>query len=189
MIKKLADNIWKITCNSNIYIVKGKEWIAIDAGDRIFHGDVEKELKQVVDPEKISKLLFTHLHCDHIGNIDLFPKAEFYAHEEEISSLDNNALDTVLSESLIKASNLKLKPLPKKFGSLEVIHSPGHTRGSVCFYLRKEKILFSGDTLFSMTSCGRTDLPTSAPEKLKETLDRLYKLDIKLLCPGHDYDL
>jgi hydroxyacylglutathione hydrolase len=189
MLKKLADNIWKITCNSNIYIIKDKEWIAIDAGDRTFHGDVLKDISEITDPENISKVLFTHLHCDHIGNIDLFPNAELYASQEEIDSLKNNAADTTLSEDLIKESKLNLKPLPKKIGSLEVIETPGHTKGSVCFYLKKEKILFSGDTLFSMDHCGRTDLPTSAPEKLKKTLDYLYALDIKMLCPGHDYEL
>ncbi|MBW2992029.1 MBL fold metallo-hydrolase [Candidatus Woesearchaeota archaeon] len=189
MIKKITDNIWKITRNSSIYLIKNKEWIAIDAGDRKYHRDIIRDMIEIVDPEKIKKVLFTHLHCDHIGNIDLFPNAEFYASREEIDSLKNNAADTVLSEDIIKKSRIKLKPLPKKIENLEVIETPGHTKGGVCFYLRKEKILFSGDTLFSMTHCGRTDLPTSVPEKLKQTLDKLYKLKINTLCPGHDYDL
>ena len=187
MVNKIAENIWKISCNSNTYILKLKEWVAIDAGDRQYYDYAKEEIKRIVDPKKIKKVLFTHLHYDHIGNADLFPKAEFFAHSDEIKSYQENPDGTVLGKDVLDAFRIYLNPLPKKIGELEVIHTPGHTKGSVCFYLRKEKILFSGDTLFSRKSCGRTDLPTSAPEKIKKSLDLLYTYDIKLLCPGHDY--
>jgi len=190
MAKKISDNIWKISCNSNIYVLKlGKEWVVIDAGDREYHDSIASEIEEIVPLDKISKVLLTHLHYDHIGNIDLFHDAEFYASEDEIRSYYANSDDVILSGDIISKYGIELNPLPKKIGALEVIQTPGHTKGSVCFYLRKEKILFSGDTLFSMKHCGRTDLPTSAPEKLKKTLDLLYTYDIKTLCPGHDYDL
>ncbi len=67
----------------------------------------------------------------------------------------------------------------------KVLATPGHTRGSVCFYLEKDKILFAGDTLFYASS-GRTDLATGSSGDMQESLERLFRLpeDVKVL-PGH----
>jgi hydroxyacylglutathione hydrolase len=70
--------------------------------------------------------------------------------------------------------------------SIEVLHTPGHTQGGVCFLNRKEKILFSGDTLFSR-GIGRTDLPEGDGEKLFSSIrEKLYPLpDDIAVYPGH----
>ena len=70
---------------------------------------------------------------------------------------------------------------------MQIIKTPGHTKGSICFYHEKEKILFSGDTLFFNGNIGRTDLPTSAPEKMADSLAKLKRFQVDTLCPGHDY--
>ncbi len=74
-----------------------------------------------------------------------------------------------------------------RLGELElaVIHTPGHTRGSVCFYLEREGILLSGDTLFA-GSIGRTDLPESSHEDMMASLVKLMELpDEVQVYPGH----
>lgn len=183
MAEKISESIWKIQANSNIYILNFGEWIAIDAGDRAYHDDVLKEIKEIIPAEKITKVLFTHLHYDHTGNMDLFPNAEFYAGEEEIKAYNENHESATLGEKL----KIKLKPLPKEISGLDVIHTPGHTGGSVCFYYKDKKIMFSGDTLFFNNNFGRTDLPTSVPGEMKKSLDKISKYKIDILCPGHDY--
>ncbi len=73
------------------------------------------------------------------------------------------------------------------FGDWTVLHTPGHTKGSVCLYNEKDKILISGDTLFFM-SWGRTDLYGGSESEMQKSLTRLYKevsLDAKVY-PGHD---
>jgi glyoxylase-like metal-dependent hydrolase (beta-lactamase superfamily II) len=188
MVNKISENVWKIVCNSNIYILKiNNEFIAIDAGDRSYHDEVKDELKKIVDPDKVSKVLLTHLHCDHTGCVDLFPSAEFFASKEAIEDYNENSFGAVLGQDLIKKFGIKLNPLPKEIAGLKVIKTPGHSRGSVCFYLESRKVLFSGDTLFSEDHYGRVDLPTSAPELMQESLAIIPKF--KILCPGHDYDL
>ena len=68
---------------------------------------------------------------------------------------------------------------------LQIIHSPGHTPGSVCLYFPEEKVLFSGDTLFCM-GYGRTDLPGGNYGQLLDSLEHLFTLpsDVRVF-PGH----
>ena len=76
--------------------------------------------------------------------------------------------------------------LPKcKIGAfeLEVLHTPGHTRGSCVFLI--DQYMFSGDTLF-MGSCGRVDMPTGSYSQMNESLHTLKKLYINyIVYPGH----
>jgi glyoxylase-like metal-dependent hydrolase (beta-lactamase superfamily II) len=67
---------------------------------------------------------------------------------------------------------------------LKVIFTPGHTKGSVCFFDQKSKALFSGDTLFK-GAYGRTDLNSSSAEDMKSSLKLLSNINFDLLLPGH----
>ena len=67
----------------------------------------------------------------------------------------------------------------------EVIHTPGHTPGGVCYHFANDKLLLSGDTLFS-GSIGRTDFPGGSMSKMMESLKKLMTLpDDTLVIPGH----
>lgn len=70
----------------------------------------------------------------------------------------------------------------------KVLHTPGHTEGSVCYYNEKEKILITGDTIF-YHSWGRTDFPGGSERKMVKSLERIYSSlpDDVLVYPGHDY--
>ncbi len=68
--------------------------------------------------------------------------------------------------------------------AVRVIHTPGHTEGSVCYLI--SNVIFSGDTLFKQ-SVGRTDLPTGSREAQKASLNKLFSLsDDYTIYPGHD---
>lgn len=74
-----------------------------------------------------------------------------------------------------------------RFGEidLQVLHTPGHTEGSVCLLARSERLLFTGDTLFA-GSWGRVDLPGGSEDQMVESLTRLARLDDDLrVLPGH----
>jgi glyoxylase-like metal-dependent hydrolase (beta-lactamase superfamily II) len=184
MISKVADNIWKINANSNIYVLTDKK-LVIDAGDRQYRDEFIRGFKEIIDPAEIKTVLLTHLHYDHTGNVDLFPNATFYAHREEIKLYEHDPFQAIFSKDLIKAYDIELRPLGDEIQGLKVIHTPGHTKGSASFLFGK--ILFSGDTLFFRGITGRTDLPTSAPEKIESSVSILEETGFEILCPGHDY--
>jgi len=185
-VEKITNNIWKIKADSNVYFLDFDEKILIDTGNRANRNILLQFLKPLVDFDNIDRVIFTHLHYDHIGNFDLFKNAKFYASEREIKDFKENSLNAALDKEIINKFNIELQPI-KDFNGLKIIYTPGHTKGSICLWYAKEKILFSGDTLFFRKQIGRVDLPTSAPKELHESLIALLKYNFKILCPGHEY--
>ena len=204
MLKKITNSIWKLNLDSNMYFLEVEQKILIDSGSRMKRELLKMFLPKMIALDKIEKVIFTHLHYDHIGNADLFPNAKFFASKQEIKDFRENPELTVLNADILAKSGLQkieLKPIVDMNG-LKVINTPGHTRGSICLWYEKEKVLFTGDTFFSGNlrssptagkSCldhlclGRTDLPTSIDTEMKNSIEKLRKLDFKIVCPGHDY--
>jgi len=185
-IEKISNNIWKIKADSNVYFLDFKEKIIIDSGRRSNRAILEQFLKPIIEFDKITKVFFTHLHYDHIGNFDLFQNANFFASAQSIKDFKENPMNEILDKEMIQKFKVELEPLKDMFG-LKIIETPGHTRGSLCIWYEKEKILFSGDTIFGKNRVGRTDLPTSSPEDLPKSLAKLVDYPFKILCSGHDY--
>lgn len=187
-VEKIAENVTKISADSNIFFVDVGKKILIDAGNNQDRDEIAKAFEDIIDPDEIEAVVFTHLHYDHVGCLDLFKNAKFYASKKEIENLKKNPFGTVLKTNEIeKLQSVDLIPLEGHFEKLQVIDVPGHTEGCVCLYCPTYKILFSGDTIFNNGYFGRTDLPTSIPEKMKDSLDKLNEYEYDILCPGHDY--
>jgi hydroxyacylglutathione hydrolase len=186
MIKKIADKVWCINAGCNVYFLDFEEKMLIDTGDRANRHELMQFLDKVVDFGKVNKVIFTHLHHDHIGNFDLFPNASFYASKDEIEDFMKNRFGTVLDREMAERFNVELLALREEIGGLRVVETPGHTRGSICLWYEKEKILFTGDTLLK-GGYGRTDLPTSSPKQMNVSAMKLLELPYKKMCPGHDY--
>jgi len=200
MLKKISNNIWKLGLDSNLYFLDLDQKIIIDTGDRIKSSVLKLLLPKVVALDKVEKVIFTHLHYDHIGNADLFPNAEFFASKQEIKDFKEDPELTVLDAEILARMNFlkeKLKPVVNMNG-LQIINSPGHTKGSICLWYEKEKVLFTGDTYFGgnletgVNLCvGRTDLPTSKSDEMKKSLAKIKKIKDEnngvKICSGHDY--
>lgn len=132
-------------------------------------------------------ILLTHGHYDHTGaaaeTAAAFPEAAVYIHEKDFYDVDPSLfpLRTELPGGVRfygEGDSLPLGAL-----TLSVLHTPGHSEGSVT--LRCEDALFCGDTLFA-GSCGRTDFPGGDTSKMLASLRRLGELegDLRVL-PGH----
>lgn len=140
-----------------------------------------------------TKILLTHSHWDHIADVKELREwthAPVYVHPEDVPNLENPGADRLPCP--IKIVGLKPDHLLEEgqqitVGNLmfKVIHTPGHSIGSVCFYNEAHKILLSGDTLFKGTM-GKISFPTSAPKLMKSSLNKLGQLppDTQVF-PGH----
>lgn len=157
-----------------------KEAAVIDAGWKV------DELIDIAETDelKITKIILTHYHYDHVQKTDELASkanADVYCHEN-----DYNEIKKSIKNGSIKI--IKLKDNDEiKVGTLKIkiIHTPGHTPGAICLLV--ENKLLTGDTLF-VNAIGRTDLPGGDALKLFESLQKLKKLDDNVeVCPGHDY--
>lgn len=188
MIEKVSDNVFKIKSNCNVYFLDFKKKIVIDTGAKENRAEIIESLSQIINPEKIDCVILTHLHYDHVGNVEIFKNAKFYASKEAIEEFKKDDYGAVLDKKTLESfKKIELNELPSNFESLEIINTPGHTKGSICLWYKRRNILFSGDTLFEKRILGRTDLPTSEPEKMMPSLIKLSRYEYDKLCPGHDY--
>ena len=175
---------------SNCYVISyGKNCYVMDPG--------QEKMTEVVDYIEKNELnllgvLLTHGHWDHILGIPSmleYKKVPIYVSERGYDFLYDPELSLsvwigqkfVLSDD---AEVIKIKEGDKVF-NFEIIETPGHSIGDICYFDSDEKILISGDTMFRGTY-GRTDLPTSSEMFLWKSLRKLLKMDEDIkVYPGH----
>ena len=177
---------------TDCYVVyEGNRCVLIDAPFPL-----AKVLSFINDNDLYPEAIYlTHGHFDHIMGLDALLK-EFsvpvYAHEAEREVLESAQLNSSASMlgqpySFSGADYVTNRQELRIAGfEIRVIYTPGHTIGGCCYYIEKEKTLFSGDTLFH-GSVGRTDLPTGSMGQLVSSVrDRLFVLpDDTQVYPGH----
>ncbi len=155
-----------------------------------------EELNEALKGYELKYILLTHGHFDHIYGCpslkNLYPQAQLCIHKsDEVclgSSKWNLASGYVGDLPEIKADRLLDEGDVIEFAgeSLKVLSTPGHSLGSVCYVDRKNKVIFSGDTLFCLT-VGRTDFIGGSTEELIASVKRLSLFDDEYaVYPGHN---
>ena len=156
------------------YLIHEKETNTVSIVDPAEYETCDKVIQKY---KKLDFILNTHHHADHVdGNLELKKK------------YNSKVLGFELDKDRIPGIDILLKENQKhKIGNLEfkIIFVPGHTRGHIAFFFNKEKVVFTGDTLFSL-GCGRVFEGSH-----KEMFDSLKKIkdlpqDTKIYC-GHEY--
>ena len=153
------------------------------------------ELLEVVETDgmKVTGVLATHYHADHIGGSMMGYKIDGIAQllgKVDVPIHVNEAeVPWVIRTTEVDQSHVVAHEAGDvlKVGDIDItfVHTPGHTPGSQCFLACH--CLISGDTLF-LDGCGRTDLPGSDPEAMYESLQTLAKMaDNTVVFPGHQY--
>lgn len=139
-------------------------------------------------------ILLTHSHWDHIADLalckELFPEARIALHPLDAKNVEepgSDGLPGLCPLSPMQIDYLLMEGEEILWGNLRflVLHTPGHSPGGVCLYESREGVLFSGDTLFQ-GAIGSLTLPTSQPERMESSLQKLWDLPGKTrVYPGH----
>ena len=141
----------------------------------------------------------THCHFDHSGCVPELQKklgGEYLIHEWDAPVVERG-MDDFLLASLFGARPFKLDVSRRLHDGdvievgktkLQVVHTPGHTKGSICLYEPVTRSLFTGDTIFS-EGIGRTDFPGGNADEMRESIERLIEFhkdrNISKIYPGH----
>ena len=179
----LFDMLETMPYTTNCYLVgdeAAKVCALVDPG-----GSLEKVLDMVERSGlKLEKILLTHGHYDHVREVEAlleaFPMAAVYLHPADVREDDKRlypppawGFNHFEDGQRLSVGNIDLK----------VLHTPGHSAGSVT--LLAEDVMLCGDTLFT-GSCGRWDLTGGDYEALQASLARLGRLEGDYrVCPGH----
>ena len=213
---RLAENIYCYiwmgrgnNCNTSLFpwVLRGeRQHVLVDPGhirnelrEPCFDSLIQAMEKDGFKVEDIGLVINTHTHPDHFeANEPLVEKSgalvtlsreesEFYG---TMGKMFFQAFGVkppqVTPFFYLKEGNLNLGAKNKL--AIKVLSTPGHSPGSLSFYLEEEKILISGDVVF-FGSIGRTDFPGGSPSLLRESIDRLSQLDVEYLIPGHSTEL
>lgn len=179
---------------ANTYLAvdeKTNEGFIVDPGG--YNKVLTKEVRD--NDVKIKYIILTHGHSDHICGVNEhkaeFPDAKIVVYKDEEAMLENPNLNqspgfgvpySTKADILVSdGDELKVGDVTLKF-----IHTPGHTEGGMCIYVKEAKALFSGDTLFRQ-SIGRTDFPGGSYKEIMDSIrKKLFLLpDDTNVFPGH----
>jgi len=189
MLQTIADGLYALLWdelganNCNSFLLCGSKTVLIDPGHDRYFDRVLRGLSTLgLTASDIDLVLISHGHPDHL---EAAPR---------LAPPSLLAMDRLEYEHLLETGLAAGAPNPDFFLTagglhlgdiyLDVLRTPGHTPGHLCFYWPQLRVLFSGDLLFKQGR-GRTDLPGGSLEQLKSSLQRLKNLDIEFVLPGH----
>ncbi len=179
--------------NCNSFFIGGTVRALIDPGLKVFLPDLLKRMEEDgIDPSTIQYVINTHSHPDHFEASQAFnndPRVRIGMHGEGIAFLNDIGghmygmfgldapmvdIDMILEEG----------PIDLGDETFEILHTPGHSPGSISLYWPSQKALFPGDVIFDQ-NIGRTDFPGGDSALLKESILKLSRLDVDYFLPGH----
>lgn len=183
----------------------GNKCFVVDPAGCSLTGDEDK-IVDFIKKEGLQcvEIVLTHFHFDHVTGIApvkaAFPDAPIAIHEDDFSELQNppGPLGRALVQGMGAGelinelakqpdADIALKDGDDVFG-WKVIHTPGHSAGSICLYNCDKGIMISGDTVFANGGYGRTDLPGGSYKDMVSSLSHLRKIIPRetRVFPGHD---
>ncbi|MFO7619624.1 MAG: MBL fold metallo-hydrolase [Thermoplasmata archaeon] len=180
--------------SGNIFLIDARKPCLVDAGwdPNITLG--ARQVSKVLGERPLEHIVLTHRHIDHVGGAMAFHRefgGEMLAHEDDADALIEG--DAVSTGAMMFGGNIEPMPVRKlKDGdtidlgdgeSLLVVHTPGHSIGSMCLLGREN--LLSGDTVFADGGVGRWDLETGNYDQLLASLEKIAGLDFENMYPGH----
>ncbi|MBA7635983.1 putative metallo-hydrolase YflN [subsurface metagenome] len=207
---EIIPHVYQITHrNVNVILIVEEELTLIDTG---FHGSSSKIIGFIRglgrSPEEITLIILTHNHLDHIGGlVELrrFIQPKVAIHKADISDIDSQSANPRFARKLFSAPPFSsLRPIfylePSEvalkleggevfspLGGLRVIHTPGHTLGSICLFSPQKKLLIVGDALNHRYKNPRFPLKLVSADLTQaiDSVKQIARLDFDILCFGH----
>jgi glyoxylase-like metal-dependent hydrolase (beta-lactamase superfamily II) len=201
MFEKISESIHVLVSRSFdsniIFFDDDEDQVLVDTGTGMFIDRLEKSLKDVGSSlEEITDVVLTHSHIDHIGGLigileNSTPK--IHLHKNEADPINAGDMRFTLADTFgaelpdISIDGILNEGDVLRFGDirLHVLHTPGHSSGSICLRVENAGVMITGDTMFSGGSFGRVDFPTGSPKLLVESLKRLSEMEFEIALPGH----
>lgn len=186
-VKQIKSKFLRNIFDQNTYVVTNEnEAVIIDAGAE------PDDVKAALCGKKVLAVLITHLHFDHIWNLEKYI-SEFDCDvfiqsgaEDKFSDPGKNASHLISRRMTINIAKNRIKYYAEKSKigkfDVEVFKTPGHSSDSVC--IKIGDYLFTGDTVFS-DAIGRTDFYDGNSEEMLESLRKIAGIKFKIACPGH----
>jgi glyoxylase-like metal-dependent hydrolase (beta-lactamase superfamily II) len=204
---KIVDGIYQVGgINGNVYLVEdGEKLILIDTGLPRSHKKIIKYIESIGrKPTDVSIIVLTHFHIDHVGSAKKMKEltdAKVAVHEFDADIVagkkappkPKNLMFKALN-SIVKAEPVKVDLVLKdndKVGRLIVIHTPGHSVGSISLLDNERKVMFVGDAVRFVDGKieGSPEGFTLDPEKAKESIGRISTFDFDVMLSGHGQPL
>lgn len=192
---KIAGDIFLLNgagFDCNTYYIEGGVLVDVGSGD--FIDEMLEQMEHYdIDIDSINKIILTHSHYDHVGGCkELKEKtgAQVFVHPEgkkliEEGKVLQEEFDANFEPFEIDGTLEEDDTVETPDHTFRVVHTPGHTPGSIALWDEEDEILISGDTLFT-DGFGSTDHEEGDQKKLEESLRKIKELDdIEVLLPGH----
>jgi hydroxyacylglutathione hydrolase len=178
--------------NCNTFVIHEGMTVLIDPGHSRHLQNVFDQMEEDgISAEGIDIVLVTHSHPDHLEGIELFldkpVKIGMNRHEERYLLESGRFLFEMMSQPIPKFRiDFYLKEGELHLGkeAFNIYETPGHSPGSLSIYWPNKKVLFSGDLIF-YGGVGRTDFLEGNSQLLMESIEKMSRLDVEILLPGH----
>jgi hydroxyacylglutathione hydrolase len=193
--------------NCNCYLVRGNNGLTlIDTGMPWSRKKILAYINSIhCQPTDIKTIIITHCHFDHVGSLDAVKKAtgaKVAAHEEDADFISGKkSMPMPAGRKLswrfrifrLLSPFMKAKPVVPdillkdgdEIAGMEVLHTPGHTPGSICLYDKRKKVLFVGDLLRFMNGKIAGPPITLDEKQVRDSEERITKLDFNAMLSGH----
>jgi len=181
--------------DANVFLIEAEKPILIDTGTGWNTAKAVRTIEQHIDPKEIDSIILTHRHIDHVGGaaeLSHVCQAQLYASIDEAPPLIHGDKATT-GATMFSIPFDKLDVSILRYddevdlgdAKLKIIHTPGHTMGSISLYHEETGSLFSGDTVFADGGVGRWDFETGSYRQLLASIEMLKDLGPRNLYPGH----
>lgn len=181
--------------DSNVYLIEDEDPVVVDTGTGMFADTVLEGLSRIMPLRRVGRIVLTHCHYDHIGGAEKFQKAtggRIYLHEAEAAPIKAGDTSGTVSDMFgRKLRQLDLEPIRAgdkvRTGTTDwdVLHTPGHSPGSIALHDRESASAVVGDTVFCDGGVGRWDLPGGNLAELISSVKSIQGLGLRNMYPGH----